>query len=81
MVVLVQFYGIQRTLTQADEVEVPLEKHGRVGDVLSYIQNCYPHLQLSEDDLLVTVNNKVSNMEQGLNPNDKLAFLPHIGGG
>jgi len=81
MVVLVQFFGIQRALTQAGEVEVPLNGQGRVGDVFSYIRNCYPDLQLCEEDLLITVNNRVSNMEQGLNPDDKLAFLPHIGGG
>jgi molybdopterin converting factor small subunit len=81
MVVMVQFFGIQRALTQTNEVEVPLNGQGRVGDVFSYIQNCYPDLELCEEDLLVTVNSKVSSMEQGLNPYDKLAFLPHIGGG
>ncbi|MCP4666307.1 MAG: MoaD/ThiS family protein [Deltaproteobacteria bacterium] len=81
MVVWVQFFGIQRALIQANEVEVPLHGQGRVGDVFSYIRNCYPDLQLCEEDLLITVNNRVSDMEQGLNPDDKLAFLPHIGGG
>lgn len=81
MTVFVQFFGIQRALTQTSEVEVPLNAQNRVGDVFSYILNCYPELQLCEENLLVTVNNKVSSMEEGLNPNDKLAFLPHIGGG
>lgn len=81
MVVSVQFFGIQRTLTQTSELEVPLNGQDKVGDVFSYIRNCYPDLKLCEEDLLITVNNRVSNMEQGLNPDDKLAFLPHIGGG
>jgi molybdopterin converting factor small subunit len=49
--------------------------------VFAYIRGCYPDLALSEEDLLVTVNNRVSRMDQGLNPHDTLAFIPHIGGG
>ena len=81
MVVRVQFFGIQRALTQTSEVEVALNGQARVGDVFSHIRNCYPHLKLYEEDLLITVNSRVSTMDQDLNPDDTLAFLPHIGGG
>ena len=81
MKVRVQFYGVQRILARTREVDVPIHHRGRVGDVFAYIRDCYPDLALSEEDLLVTVNNRVSRMDQGLNPHDTLAFIPHIGGG
>ncbi len=81
MVVSVQFFGIQRKLTQTNEVEAPLDGQGKVEDVFSYIGNCYPALQLRKGDILITVNSRAAGLEQVLNPGDKLAFLPHIGGG
>ena len=81
MVVSVQFHGAQRALTQSNEIRVPLSGERRVSDVLLYIKNSYPELELNGSDFLVTVNNKVSTMNGTLNPNDKITFLPHIGGG
>ena len=81
MVVSVQFCGVQRALTHADKIQVTILKNGRVSDVLVYVRDCYPDLPLSEEDVLVTVNNNVSTMNDMLNPNDRITFLPHIGGG
>jgi molybdopterin converting factor small subunit len=81
MVVSVKFYGVHRALTSTREIQVPLLKDGRVSDVISHIKGCFPALQLSEKDVLVSVNNKVSHMDQVLMADDKITFLPHIGGG
>ena len=81
MVVSVQFHGAQRAATQSKEIQVPLSRDRRVSDVLLYIKNCYPGLELNGNDFLVTVNNRVSTMNHLLNPDDKITFLPHIGGG
>jgi len=81
MVVSVQFYGTQRSLTKTREIQIPLTENGRVGDVFVYLMDYYPELLLSENDVVVTVNNKTSNMDQTLNPNDNIIFLPHVGGG
>jgi molybdopterin converting factor small subunit len=81
MVVSVQFFGVQRALTKTHEIQVPLMENGRVSDVFVYVRDCYPDLLLSEEGVLVTVNNKVADMNHVLNPNDNIAFLPHVGGG
>jgi molybdopterin converting factor small subunit len=81
MVVSVEFYGAQRKLTRTHEVKVPLTENGRVREVAKYISHRYPGLTLSEENFLVIVNNKVSGLNHILDCNDKIAFLPHIGGG
>ena len=81
MVVSVQFNGTQRALTRTKEIDVQLVNNGRVSDVLVHIKNCYPDLHLNEEGVLVTVNNKVASIDSVLNPHDRVAFLPHLGGG
>lgn len=81
MMVSVRFYGAQCLLTRTREVQVPLLKNQRVRDVFLYLMNCYPDLSLSEKAVMITVNDNISAMNALLNPNDKISFLPHIGGG
>ena len=81
MVVSVQFFGTQRALTKASEIQIPVTENGRVSDVFVYIRDCYPDLPLNEDSVLVTVNDKASDMNQVLKPEDNISFLPHVGGG
>jgi len=81
MRVSVQFYGAQRALTGTQEILVPLSNNQRISDVFLYIRECFPKLKLSEEDILITLNNKISTMDQMLSPKDRIAFLPHIGGG
>jgi molybdopterin converting factor small subunit len=81
MVVSVQFFGIQRELTRKHEIEIPISKDFQVKDVIRYLKHCYPDLALSQEEVLITVNNTVSNLNHILKSRDKITFLPHIGGG
>ena len=81
MIISVQFYGFQRTLTQTHEIEVSILKAGKVKDVFVFVKENYPDLHLNEKETLITVNNRLSRMNGPLKPKDKVAFLPHIGGG
>jgi molybdopterin converting factor small subunit len=81
MTVSVNFYGLQRKLTCSEEMKIPLNKKTRVGDVLHHVKECYPDLPLSEDVVLVTVNNQVTSLDQILKTDDQISFIPHIGGG
>jgi molybdopterin converting factor small subunit len=81
MVVSVEFYGAQRKLTRTREVKVPVLENGRVRDVAEYIAHRYLELILDDENFLVIVNNKVSSLNHTLKYKDKIAFLPHIGGG
>ena len=81
MTVSVNFYGLQRQLTRTEEIKIPLNNQTRVGDVLHYVKACYPALPLSEDVILVMVNNQVTTLDQILKTDDKVSFIPHIGGG
>ncbi len=81
MIVSVQFFGTQRALTKARELQVTVPEKGSVRDVYVYLMDHYPDLPLKEEDMLVTVNNKASNMSHILNPNDNITFLPPVGGG
>ena len=38
-------------------------------------------LRLAEEGLLVTVNNQISAPNRILKANDRVSFIPHIGGG
>ncbi len=81
MIVSVQFHGVQRRLTQIDKIQITVLENECVSDVLSFLKSYYPYLSISEKEVLVTVNNNLSTMNHILSPNDKIAFLPHIGGG
>lgn len=81
MTILVSFHGMQRRLTQKAQIHVPLKTEMRVLDVLVYVKEIYPELPLSADTVLVTVNRRVASLEQLLQINDDICFLPHIGGG
>jgi molybdopterin converting factor small subunit len=81
VVVSVQFFGAQRALTKTSTLQIPLTHNGRVSDVFQYLMDFYPNLPLREEDVLVTVNNNTTNMNHALNADDKIVFLPHVGGG
>jgi molybdopterin converting factor small subunit len=81
MYVSVTFLGLQRAQAQTDEIEIPLSKETRVGDVLAYLKKCYPNLPFPDDGILVAVNNKLSSMERVLKNKDNVTFLPFLGGG
>jgi molybdopterin converting factor small subunit len=81
MVVSVNFFGLQRKLTRTHTIQVPLSNKTRVGDILDYVRENYPDLPLSEDTVLITVNNHISSIDRDLRANDQISFIPHIGGG
>ena len=81
MVVSVTFHGPQRKVTQRDFMEISVPKGKRVTDVLHYVKTCYPDLLLDEKVTLVTVNDQVSSLDRTLSDDDKISFIPHIGGG
>jgi len=81
MKVSVSFYGIQRTVTSTNQIQIPLSRGARVTEVLSYLKECYPELPLSEDTVMITVNNQISSSHQILNAGDRISFIPHLGGG
>ena len=81
MKVFVTFCGLHRLMTKTDQIRVPILTQSRVDDILSYLKRCYPDLPLGEDAILVTVNNRVSSADRGLEAGDRIALMPHIGGG
>jgi len=82
MIVSVSFFGLQRKLAQTDQIQVSLSsKIQRVADLFSYIREKYPELSLSEEVVLVVVNDHASSLDRRLRANDEVSFLPHIGGG
>ena len=81
MYVSVKFLGLQRAQAQTDQIEIPLSKETRVGDLLAYLKECYPKLPFPDDGILVAVNDKPSSMERVLKNKDNVTFLPFLGGG
>jgi molybdopterin converting factor small subunit len=81
MIVSIEFLGMQRTMTGADSIEVPITKKSRVDDVLEYVRSNYPQLQLDEGMVLVTVNQEIAPRDRVLKPDDIISFLPFISGG
>ena len=81
MVVSISFNGLQRRVTSRDEIQVAVSERTRVTDVLRVVQECYPDIPLNKDAILVMINNELSNLEQFLEENDQICFIPHIGGG
>ena len=81
MNVSVNFFGIQRKITQQDKIFIDLERKACVSDLLQHIRNSYPGLSLNENSIMITVNNRVSSLDQNLNLNDSISIIPHLGGG
>jgi len=81
VVISINFYGLQRMVTQTDEMQISLSDGTRVDHVLEAVQERFPKLPLQREDLLITVNDKVSTAGQLLKERDKVSLLPHIGGG
>ena len=81
MNVSVNFFGIQRKIVQQEQINVELGEEARVSDLLESIRSSYPGLSLNEDFFMITVNNRVSSVDQNLQLNDHIAIIPHLGGG
>jgi molybdopterin converting factor small subunit len=81
MVVSISFNGLQRKVTSRDQIQVTISEKTRVTELLSHVQECYPEIPIDKDAFLVIINNELSNLEQFLEENDQICFIPHIGGG
>jgi molybdopterin converting factor small subunit len=81
MVISIDFCGIQRSITRTDKIDISLFDHARVTDVLKLLRDLYPDLPLDEKTVTATVNLEISSMDRVLKADDKVSFLPHIGGG
>ncbi len=81
VVISVNFHGSHRLVTRMGEIELSLSHGNRVDHALRAVRERFPTLSLQAEDLLITVNDKVSTGDQVLKEWDKVSLLPHIGGG
>jgi len=81
MVVSIEFSGRQRVLTKTDGIDMPMTDKMMVNDVLEYVRNRYPSLNLDKGMILVTVNQEIAPLDRVLRANDTISFLPFISGG
>ena len=81
MVVSIEFLGMQRVLTKTEGIDMPVTDRMMVNDVLEYVRNRYPALNLDEGMILITVNQKIAPLDRVLRANDTVSFLPFISGG
>jgi molybdopterin converting factor small subunit len=81
MVVSIEFLGMQRVLTKTDGIDIPLTDRMMVYDVLEYVRERYPTLNLGQGTVLITVNQKIAPLDRVLRANDTVSFLPFISGG
>jgi molybdopterin converting factor small subunit len=68
-------------VTKTSEIRVPLSGESSVEEVITHISERYPGLRLCEGRVLVLVNSEIASMSRVLSPNDKVTFLPPLGGG
>ncbi len=81
MMVSVKFFGMQRVATKKDTINIPITGEMTVNEVLEYVKNLYPNLNLDEEMLFVTVNQEKASLDRLLSADDTISFLPHISGG
>ena len=67
--------------TRTSEIHMPISENTRVRDVITYVSDRYPDLELKDGKVFTLVNNKLAAMDRTLSPNDKISFLPPVGGG
>jgi len=67
--------------TKTSEIHMPISENTRVRDVITYVSDRYPDLELKDGKVFILVNNKLAAMDRTLSPNDQISFLPPVGGG
>jgi len=67
--------------TKTSEIHIPISENTRVRDVIAYVSDRYPDLELKDGKVFILVNNKLAAMDRTLSPNDQISFLPPVGGG
>lgn len=81
MKIAVEFYGVQRTYTNTSGIEMPINGHTTVNDVVEYVRRSYPGLPVDDGMVHIIVNQKIASLDTVLAANDTVAFLPTIHGG
>ena len=81
MKVSIEFFGIQRTYTNAYGIEMPIDEKTKVSDVVEFIRHNYPGLPMENGSVHVIVNQEIAPLDRILRANDTIAFLPSIHGG
>ena len=81
MQVSIKFLGMQRIITNTDNLDMPINGDTKVEEALEYVRQRYPDLPLEEGMVLVTVNHEVAAMNKILSDKDTISFLPLIAGG
>ena len=79
--VSIDFFGMQRCITNADSIAVPISGNTVVADILQFVRQQYPELPLDEKMTLIVVNQEMASLDTALMVNDRVSFLPLIGGG
>ena len=81
LVAIIEFFGPQRTIVGTNSITLTLTNHTTVADALNYVRKSYPSLTLNEKLLFAAVNHHVVPLETPLRANDRVSFIPAIGGG
>ena len=81
MMVSIKFLGMQRLLTNTDNINMPITDKTMVNDALEYVRQQYPSLPLEEGMVIVTVNLEIATLDRILRDKDTISFLPLIAGG
>lgn len=81
MLVLIEFFGAQRTITGTDNITMPISGQTTIGDALACVARRSPDLAMNKDMLCATLNHGVVPLDTVLKANDTVCFLPSIGGG
>ncbi len=77
----IEFFGVQRTITKTDRIQVPLDGMKSAQDAFNFVRSKYPQLPIDDGAVLITVNHVAVSPDRLLRPNDTVCFVPGIGGG
>jgi molybdopterin converting factor small subunit len=81
MNISIKFLGMQRVITKAESLDMPINRSTKVQDALEYVRQRYPELPLEEGMVVMTVNHEVATKDRILKDKDTISFLPLIAGG
>jgi molybdopterin converting factor small subunit len=80
-IVTIELLGIQRTIAGIDSISMPLGEKDLAKDVLCFLREKFPEMDLDEKKLHIVVNHEVVSPERVLKANETVCLIPHIGGG
>jgi len=81
MRVSIYLHGLHRAAAGTGQLELNLQEGARVTEALAQVMAVYPNLSLADEYFLVAVNDRVSHLEEVLQPEDDISLLPFLGGG